>query len=593
MRVVVTGAAGFIGSNLVDALLGGRARRSSASTTSPPGRREFLADADDAAAVRARRAGPARRRRDLPDVVAGADAVVHLAANADVRFGWDAPRRDLEQNVIVTHNVLEAMRAGRRPAVPVLVDGLGLRRGDGRSRRRRTARSRVQTSLYGASKLAAEAYIQAYAEGAGLSTTVFRFVSNLGPRYTHGHVIDFVRKLRHDPNAADDPRRRHPAQELPRRRRLRRRDGLAARPQDHRHEVFNLGVDDYCTVAESVGGSASGSGCDPSSTTPAATGAGSATTRSSTSTRRRSARPAGRRRSAIREAVERTVDYLVANAWLLDDAGCAAMSRDRRGRHRLRADRQPAGRGARGAAACRSSRCTTSIRPRRRALADALGGRPIGLPRRRTAFDADGVELVVVATTHAALAPLAGDGCRAPAATCWSRSRAAAHARRRRAAGRGRRASGASSSASASTTASTRRSGGPRSSSTSGRYGPLLHVRARYGHGGRLGYEPEWRAERELVGRRRAARPGQPPHRPHPPPRRRRRAGVQPSCAPTFWAMDVEDNAFLALRTAGGGFAWLHASWTEWKNLFSFEITLRDGQDRGHRARRLATVPSG
>ena len=54
----------------------------------------------------------------------------------------------------------------------------------------------MQTSLYGASKLAAEAYIQAYAEGAGLTTTVFRFVSNLGPRYTHGHVIDFVRRLR-------------------------------------------------------------------------------------------------------------------------------------------------------------------------------------------------------------------------------------------------------------------------------------------------------------------------------------------------------------------------------------------------------------
>ena len=53
----------------------------------------------------------------------------------------------------------------------------------------------MQTSLYGASKLAAEAYIQAYAEGVGLTTTVFRFVSNLGPRYTHGHVIDFVRKL--------------------------------------------------------------------------------------------------------------------------------------------------------------------------------------------------------------------------------------------------------------------------------------------------------------------------------------------------------------------------------------------------------------
>ena len=68
---------------------------------------------------------------DLPEVVAGADAVVHLAANADVRFGWEAPRRDLEQNVIVTHNVLEAARRTGRRAVRVLLDRFGVRRGAG------------------------------------------------------------------------------------------------------------------------------------------------------------------------------------------------------------------------------------------------------------------------------------------------------------------------------------------------------------------------------------------------------------------------------------------------------------------------------
>ena len=59
----------------------------------------------------------------------------------------------------------------------------------------------VQTSLYGASKMAAESYLGAYAEAGELSVTVFRFVSILGPRYTHGHVIDFVSQLRADPSS--------------------------------------------------------------------------------------------------------------------------------------------------------------------------------------------------------------------------------------------------------------------------------------------------------------------------------------------------------------------------------------------------------
>ena len=81
--------------------------------------------------------------------------------------------------------------------------------------RPRTRRFPVQTSLYGASKAAAEGYIAAVRGGRpALGATVFRFVSVLGPRYSHGHVIDFVRQLSRDRESPAHPRRRHAAQEL-------------------------------------------------------------------------------------------------------------------------------------------------------------------------------------------------------------------------------------------------------------------------------------------------------------------------------------------------------------------------------------------
>src|SRR5207344_2125057 len=128
----------------------------------------------------------------------GADVVYHMAANADVRFGLEHPRRDLEQNTIATFNVLEAMRAngvrriafsstgsvyGEAAVIPTPED----------------APFPVQTSLYGASKLAGEGLIAAYAAGFGFEGCIFRFVSILGERYTHGHVFDFYRSLRKDP----------------------------------------------------------------------------------------------------------------------------------------------------------------------------------------------------------------------------------------------------------------------------------------------------------------------------------------------------------------------------------------------------------
>jgi predicted dehydrogenase len=105
-------------------------------------------------------------------------------------------------------------------------------------------------------------------------------------------------------------------------------------------------------------------------------------------------------------------------------------------------------------------------------------------------------------------------------------------------------------------------------------YGDLMHIRGRYGHGGRPGYEKEWRARREDSGGGELVDQGI-----HLIDLTRYIAGdvdlVFAECRTDFWQSDVEDNAFLALRPRSGGFAWLHASWTEWKNLFSLEIAYR------------------
>jgi predicted dehydrogenase len=112
---------------------------------------------------------------------------------------------------------------------------------------------------------------------------------------------------------------------------------------------------------------------------------------------------------------------------------------------------------------------------------------------------------------------------------------------------------------------------------SSGALGPLMFIRGRYGHGGRIGYDQEWRASPEISGGGELIDQGM-----HLIDLARWFLGdfvnVQGSIATYFWYMPVEDNGFLLLRTAGGQSAFLHASCTEWKNLFSFEIYGRNGK---------------
>jgi UDP-glucose 4-epimerase len=249
VRALVTGAAGFIGSTLVDRLLqdGNEVLGFDNFST---GQEEFVTQAV---------LNPRYRlvRADLLDLdalraaMSGIDAVFHLAANADVRFGTEHPRRDLEQNTIATWNVLEAMRShgvrrlafsstgsvyGEAKVIPTPED----------------CPFPVQTSLYGASKVAAEGMIQAYCEGYGFQACIFRFVSIMGERYTHGHVFDFYKQLLEHPEEL-----RVLGNGKQRKSYLYVQDCidailLAMDKAPGPVSIFNLGTDEYCEVNQSI-----------------------------------------------------------------------------------------------------------------------------------------------------------------------------------------------------------------------------------------------------------------------------------------------------------------------------------------------------
>jgi len=195
-RVCVTGGAGFIGSTLAE-----RLRATGAEVTIVDdfrtGRREFLARllADPGVTLYE---GDILDDAVLRPALEGCDWVFHLQANADVRRGLAAPRRDLEQNTIATANVLEAMRAEGVSRIAFSSTGSVYGEPDVFPTPE-DAPFPVQRSLYGASKLAGEGLIGAYAHGFGFTGLIFRFVSILGERYTHGHVYDFYCALKRDP----------------------------------------------------------------------------------------------------------------------------------------------------------------------------------------------------------------------------------------------------------------------------------------------------------------------------------------------------------------------------------------------------------
>jgi UDP-glucose 4-epimerase len=314
-RVFVTGAAGFIGSNLVDRLLSAGKHVVGWDNFST-GQDRFL--------ELARKQSPfVCQRGDLLDSAAltramkGCDFVFHLAANADVRFGTQHPCKDLEQNTIATSNVLEAMRAndiqrigfastgsiyGEPSVFPTPEDGP----------------FPVQTSLYGASKLAAEGLIAAYCTGFGFQGYIYRFVSILGERYTHGHVFDFYKKLLSNPRTIEvlgNGKQRKSylyVQDCI--------DAIFAVVERAREPVniFNLGTEDYCNVNDSLGWICAHLGVNPERRYTGGErgwiGDSPFIFLDTAKVRRLGWQP----KLSIREGVIRTLKYLQANKWVLE-----------------------------------------------------------------------------------------------------------------------------------------------------------------------------------------------------------------------------------------------------------------------------------
>lgn len=198
MNVLVTGGSGFIGSHIVDRMLS-EGKRVTVYDNLSTGRLEFLEQARHNPLFRFIQ-GDILDLPNLQQAMLGIDLVFHLAANADVRFGTQHPKRDLEQNTIGTFNVLEAMRSAG--VKEIAFSSTGSIYGEATViPTPENAPFPVQTSLYGASKLGGEGLIAAYCEGFGFRSWIFRFVSILGERYTHGHVFDFYKQLRSHPDS--------------------------------------------------------------------------------------------------------------------------------------------------------------------------------------------------------------------------------------------------------------------------------------------------------------------------------------------------------------------------------------------------------
>ena len=249
MRAFVTGGAGFIGSNLLDRLLS-LGHCVTVYDNFSTGQAAFLADAQRQSGFKLVK-GDLLDTTTLTEALRGHDFVYHLAANADVRFGTQHPEMDLRQNTLGTFNVLEAMRAHGIRQIAFASTGSIY----GETKIVPTPENApfpIQTSLYGASKLAAEGLIGAYCEGFGFQAYIFRFVSILGERYSHGHVFDFYKQLRDHPetlNVLGDGKQRKSY--------LYVQDCidailLAVEKAPDRVNIFNLGTDEYYQVNDSI-----------------------------------------------------------------------------------------------------------------------------------------------------------------------------------------------------------------------------------------------------------------------------------------------------------------------------------------------------
>jgi UDP-glucose 4-epimerase len=246
MRAFITGGAGFIGSNLADRLLelGNEVVVFDNFST---GQTQFM-EHNLANANYELIEGDILDKAVLTSSMRDCDMVFHFQANADVRGGMKNTLIDLEQNIIGTHHVLEAMKINEIKKIVFASSATVY--GEPEIIPTPENIAPIQTSLYGASKYSAEAMIQAYCEYFEMQSWIFRFVSFMGPRYSHGVIFDFMKKLKKNPselNILGDGNQRKSYLHVD--------DGirailLATEKSNERTNIFNLGNKEWISVID-------------------------------------------------------------------------------------------------------------------------------------------------------------------------------------------------------------------------------------------------------------------------------------------------------------------------------------------------------
>ena len=191
---LVTGGAGFIGSHLIDSLLADAATKEIRVLDNfSSGRREHLARHKSDPRLKIFKLDLLDLKKAAPHFK-GVDRVYHLAANPDARWGLENTKLDLEQETIVTYNVLEAMR--RHGVTQIIISSSGTVYGDvGTTVTHEKLGPALPVSLYGAGKVASEGLVSAFCGTFGLRAIIFRFGNIVGERTTHGVIYDFIRQL--------------------------------------------------------------------------------------------------------------------------------------------------------------------------------------------------------------------------------------------------------------------------------------------------------------------------------------------------------------------------------------------------------------
>ena len=248
MKYLVTGGAGFIGSHIVDKLIsqGEKVRVFDNFST---GKKLFVQHHLNNKNFELIKSDLANYRQ-LKKAMKGIDFVFHLAAHADVRLGIKDHLIDHQQNLEMTQNVLEAMIKNKISKIAFASTSSVY--GDAKVHPTPEDYPLAPTSLYGATKAACESYISAYSNYYNLQCYIFRFVSFLGPRYTHGIIFDVLKKLQSNLKEIELF-----SDGSPKKSSLGVADGIEAifkiiEKSKERMNVYNIGHTDISTVSEIV-----------------------------------------------------------------------------------------------------------------------------------------------------------------------------------------------------------------------------------------------------------------------------------------------------------------------------------------------------